>query len=114
IESGQPLERLLRHFRTDFEGRREVSFVERLKDRGAEALLRSRRVWNYEITTVDDSYETADGRKLSVSRSVTLGKTVGAVLIVVLGYLLCSFVARRIERVAVSRGRIAAQSAALL
>lgn len=114
VESGQPLERLLRHFRADFEGRREVSFVERMKDRGAEALLRARRVWNYEIATVDDSYETADGRKLSVSRSVTLGKTVGAVLIVVLGYLLCSFVARRIERVAVSRGRIAAQSAALL
>ncbi len=114
IESGQPLERLLRHFRSDFEGRREVSFLERLKDRGAEALLRMRRVWNYELTTVDDSYETADGRKLSVSRSVTLGKTAGAVLIVVLGYLLCSFVTRRIERMAVSRGRIAAQSAALL
>ena len=98
----------------DFEGRREVSFLERLKDRGAEGLLRMRRVWNYELTTVDDSYETADGRKLSVSRSVTLGKTAGAVLIVVLGYFLCSFVTRRIERMAVSRGRIAAQSAALL
>jgi small-conductance mechanosensitive channel len=32
----------------------------------------------------------------------------------VVGYLVCSFVIRRIERIAVGRGRIAAQSAALL
>ncbi|MEO8675477.1 MAG: mechanosensitive ion channel domain-containing protein [Casimicrobiaceae bacterium] len=114
IEQGQPLERLLHHFRTDFEGRREVSYVERLKDRAAEALLRARRVWNYEVATVEDSYETADGRKLSVSRSVTLGKSVGAMLIVILGYLVCSFVTRRIERLAVSRGGVAPRSAALL
>jgi small-conductance mechanosensitive channel len=71
-------------------------------------------VWNYEVATVDDSYETADGRKLNVSRSITLGKTAGAALIVVLGYFVCSFIVRRIERIAVARGRAAPPSAALL
>jgi small-conductance mechanosensitive channel len=51
---------------------------------------------------------------LSVERSVTIGKTVGAVLIVFVGYWVCSWIARRIERVAVRRGRIAPQSAALV
>lgn len=109
-----PLERLLRHFRADFEGRREDSFTERVRDRAAAAWLWIRRIWNYEVTTVDDSYETADGRKLTVSRSVTLGKTVGAVLIVVLGYLLSSFIARRIERFVVARRRVEPQAAALV
>ena len=102
-----PLERLLRHFRDDFEGRREDSFTERVRDRAAATWLWIRRIWNYEVTTVDDSYETADGRKLTVSRSVTLGKTVGAVLIVVLGYLLSSFIARRVERFVVARRGVA-------
>ncbi len=114
IDQGQPLERVLRHFRTDFEGRREVSYAERFKDRAAAALLWGRRIWNYEIATVDDSYETADGRKLSVSRSVTLGKSFGAVLIVVVGYLLCSFVVRRVERMFVARRKVPPQAAALL
>ena len=114
IDQLQPLERLLRHARADFEGRREVSFAERARDRAAAAWLWVRRIWNYEVTTVDDSYETADGRKLTVSRSVTLGKTAGAVLIVVLGYLLSSFVARRIERFVVARRNVEPQAAALV
>ncbi len=109
-----PLERLLRHFRDDFEGRREDSFTERVRDRAAATWLWIRRIWNYEVTTVDDSYETADGRKLTVSRSVTLGKTVGAVLIVVLGYLLSSFIARRVERFVVARRGVEPQAAALV
>jgi len=109
-----PLERLLRHFRDDFEGRREDSFTERVRDRAAATWLWIRRIWSYEVTTVDDSYETADGRKLTVSRSVTLGKTVGAVLIVVLGYLLSSFIARRIERFVVAHRGVEPQAAALV
>ena len=114
IDGGQPLERLLARFRADFEDRRDVSVTERLKDVAAGGVIGARRLWNYEMFAVDDSLEMADGRKLSVSRSVTVGKTFGAVLIVVIGYLLSSFVARRIERMAVARGRIAPQAAALL
>jgi potassium-dependent mechanosensitive channel len=114
IDLSQPLVRLLRHFRADLEGRREVSFAERAKDAAAAALLALRRAWAFELFTVDDTFETADGRRLAVSRSITLGKTVGAVLIVVLGYLLVSFVARRVERLVVGRGHVAPQTAAAL
>jgi small-conductance mechanosensitive channel len=114
IDQGQPLERLLNRMRVAFEARRDVSPLERAKDTAARAWLWVRQIWNFEIFSVDDSYETADGRKLAVSRSVTIGKTAGAVLIVILGYWLCSFVALRVERVVVSRGHVAPQSAALL
>jgi len=114
LEQGQPLERLLDRFRVDFEGRRELSLAERARDTAAGIWLGVRRVWNFELFTVEDSLETVDGRKLEVARSVTIGKTAGAVLIVVFGYWLCSLVARRIERLAVRHGHVAPRSAALL
>jgi small-conductance mechanosensitive channel len=114
IESGQPIERLLARFRADVEGRRDVSVTERVKDAIAGTVLEIRDVWTYELFAVDDTLETADGRKVAVSRSVTIGKTFGALLIVVFGYWLCSFIARRIERGIVARGRAAPQSARLL
>src|SRR5690606_35109272 len=45
---------------------------------------------------------------------ITVGKSLGAVLIVVLGYWLTRWIMRRTERVVVARGRLAPQSAALL
>ncbi len=114
LEGGQPLERLLARFRSDFEGRRDVSLQERARDMLASAVLVTRRIWNYELFTVADTFETADGRRLDVERSVTIGKTAGAVLIVILGYWLCSVVMRRVEKSLVRRGKLAAQAAALL
>jgi potassium-dependent mechanosensitive channel len=114
VNRGRPLERLLTRFKSELEGRREASLVERARDLGAGAVLAARRLWNYEMFTVDDTFETSDGRRLSVSRSITIGKTVGAVLIVVVGYLLVRFVMRRVERTLVARKRLAVQSAALL
>jgi small-conductance mechanosensitive channel len=114
VDQGQPLERLLERMRAAFEGRRDVSPLERAKDKAAQVWLWTRQVWNFEIFSVDDSYETPDGRKLAVSRSVTVGKTIGAALIVLFGYWLCSFVALRIERIVVSRRRVAPQAAELV
>jgi potassium-dependent mechanosensitive channel len=112
--SGEPLVRLLSRFRSDFEDRRDLSLADRARDTVAGALLWGKRAWTYELFTVEDVFETADGRKIEVARSVTIGKTAGAVLIVVVGYWLCSLLARRVERYFVKRGRVAPQSAALL
>jgi small-conductance mechanosensitive channel len=114
IENGQPLERLLARFRADVEGRRDVSFAERAKDALAGSVLALRQLWNFEFFAVDDTLETVDGRKLAVSRSVTVGKTFGALLIVLVGYWVCSLIARRIERGMVARGKAAPQAARLL
>ena len=114
LDDASPLERLVGNFRADFEDRRAASVTARLKDRWAEAGLAARDVWNYELFAIDDSFETAEGRKLVVSRSVTVGKTFGAALIVFIGYWLSRFVVRRIERKAVATGRATPQGAALV
>jgi small-conductance mechanosensitive channel len=114
LDASAPLERLVAHFRADFEGRRDITVTERAKDVLAGAWLGVRQAWNYELVTIDDTLETTDGRKVAVSRSVTIGKTFGAVLIVVVGYLLASFVVRWIERRIVRSRRTTPQSAALV
>jgi small-conductance mechanosensitive channel len=114
LKRGQPLERLVARFQSDLEGQRSSSLYDQARDLAAGALLQARRVWNYEMFTVDDSYETADGRKLNVARGVTVGKTIGAALIVIVGYLFFRLLFRLLERVAVRSGRMAPQAAALL
>jgi potassium-dependent mechanosensitive channel len=114
LDDASPLERLVGNFRADFEDRRAASLTARLQDRWAEAGLAARDVWNYELFAIDDTFETAEGRKLAVSRSVTVGKTFGAALIVFIGYWLSRFLVRRIERKAVATGRASPQGAALV
>jgi potassium efflux system protein len=113
LDGSVPLQRLVARFRADFEVRREVSVMERVKDWLAAARLAGRAVWNFELFAIDDTLEAADGKKVTVSRSVTVGKTFGAAMIVLIGYWLCSLLLRRIERGVVATGRMNAQSAAL-
>ena len=113
LDNSLPLQRLVARFRADFEDRREVSLTAHVKDQLAAGLLGARQVWNFELFAIDDTLETPDGKQMSVSRSVTVGKTFGAVLIVLVGYWLISFVLRRVERKVVRAGRTNPQSAAL-
>ena len=113
-DNSRRLERLLLRFTADFEERRTSSWADRLRDGAAGAWLALRKVWNFELVAIDDSFSTEDGRKIAVTRSITVGKTFGAALIVLLGYGVASFFARRIERRLVKGGRVTAQSAALV
>jgi small-conductance mechanosensitive channel len=114
LDNALPLNRLVANFRADLEDRRGASLTARLKDQTAAVGLAARELWNFELFAIDDSFETADGRKLAVSRSVTVGKTFGAALIVLVGYWLSRFIVRRIERKAVASGRATPQGAALV
>ena len=49
----------------------------------------SQAVWRYELFTVDDVV-VADGKEVKTTRSVTVGKSVGAIGILVLGFFLVS------------------------
>jgi potassium-dependent mechanosensitive channel len=113
LDATAPLERVVRHFRADFEGRRDITAIERIKDALAAGWLAARQVWNYEMFTIDDTLEAADGRKITASRGITIGKTFGAVLIVLVGYLLANFVLGVIERRRVASGQVSAEVAAL-
>jgi small-conductance mechanosensitive channel len=113
-DESRRLERLLLRFRADFEERRSSTWGDRLRDRAAGTWLALRKLWSFELVAIDDSLTTEDGRKIAVTRSITVGKTFGAALIVLLGYGLASFFARRIERRLVRSGRVTTQSAALV
>lgn len=50
-------------------------------------------VWNYEIFSVDDLV-TADGIEVKTTRSVTIGKSIGAIAILLFGFMLISWFIR--------------------
>jgi potassium-dependent mechanosensitive channel len=62
----------------------------------------ARQVWNFELFTAEDTIEV-EGRKITATRSVTVGKSAGAVVLLALGYFLTSWFVRRLERQLVAR-----------
>ena len=62
----------------------------------------ARQVWDFELFTAEDTLEV-DGRKITATRSVTVGKSVGAILLLVLGYVVVSWFVRRLEGQLVTR-----------
>ncbi|HET9045467.1 MAG TPA: mechanosensitive ion channel domain-containing protein, partial [Casimicrobiaceae bacterium] len=95
IASTQPLERLLSRWRAAFGSHaRERPFAERVADALIIGKLWAKKVWDFELFSVEDSFETAEGRKVAGQRSVTIGKTVGALLLIFVGYWLCLRIAK--------------------
>lgn len=69
-------------------GERALAFWQR-----TDALAKS--AWQYELFTVDDSV-IADGKEIKAVRSVTVGKSVGAIGLLVFGFLLLSWLIRAV------------------
>jgi small-conductance mechanosensitive channel len=61
-----------------------------------------RWVWNFELFAVEDTVDVA-GQKITTTRGVTIGKSVGAALLFVVGYWLATIVARRFEQFLIAR-----------
>ncbi len=74
----------------------------RLADAAAAAADVAKRFWNFELFAVEDSIEVG-GQKITTSRGVTIGKSVGALLLFVVGYWLAVRVARYFERLLIGR-----------
>lgn len=68
-----------------------------------------RALWNFEIFAVEDT-SVVDGRTVTIERGVTIGKSVGAVLLFVLGYWVAVRLVRFVERRAVAAGTDAARA----
>jgi potassium-dependent mechanosensitive channel len=64
-----------------------------------------RRIWNYELFAAED-WTQVDGQRVTVSYGVTVGKSVGAVLLFVASYWLVAVLSRRFQRWLVWRFRI--------
>ncbi|HEY3179140.1 MAG TPA: mechanosensitive ion channel domain-containing protein [Casimicrobiaceae bacterium] len=90
LSATQPLERLLSRWRSNMvNADASGSLFQRAADAWIVAKLWVKRVWAYELFSVEDSFETADGRKIAGRRSVTIGKTLGAALLIIMGSWLC-------------------------
>jgi len=66
---------------------------------GADTL---RRIWEFELFAAEDTIEV-DGQSITGRRSVTVGKAMRALGILVVGYWICLVIARLVERFAVKR-----------
>ena len=62
-----------------------------------------RTVWQFELFAVEDT-TLVDGRQVTIPRGVTVGKSIGALLLFLLGYWIIGRLARQVERAMVRRG----------
>jgi small-conductance mechanosensitive channel len=60
-------------------------------------------VWNFELFAVEDSV-VIDGKTVTTSRGVTVGKSVGAVLLFLVGLVVSTLIARRVSNRAIEAG----------
>jgi len=86
----------------------ERSVGERLADGWITLRESARTVWNFELFAVEDS-AVIDGQTVATSRGVTVGKSIGALLLFLVGYGVMSRLARRFADRLVAQGRDAAR-----
>ena len=65
----------------------------------------SKGIWNYELFVIDDSV-VVDGREIKTKRGITIGKTAGAIIILVFGFSLISGLIRRTLTLAVNKANL--------
>lgn len=94
---------LIEHRQAEFLQREQGrSIVTRLEDGGTSALAVVGRMWNVELFTAEDTIEV-DGKSVTGRRSVTIGKVLTAMAILVIGYWLAVVLARFAEQQAIKR-----------
>ena len=85
------------------------TFGERLTDYWQRLLGISKKIWQYELFTVDDVL-LVDNREVKTTRGVTVGKSVGAIGILIFGFLLVSWLIR--SAIGLAERRIGLKSSA--
>ncbi len=70
-------------------------------------------IWNFEMFAVDES-TIIDGKSVTVSYGVTIGKSIGALLLFLLGYWLFAALSRRLQRLMVQRFGVDQQLASVI
>ncbi len=70
-------------------------------------------IWNYEIIAIDDVM-LVDGREVKIKRSVTIGKSAGALTILIVGFMVITRIIRRTLQLAVSKGNLGVSKSVVL
>lgn len=95
--------RFMERWRSEFkQQQRGLPLLDRLEEvfvRGGSLL---KEAWRYELFIAEDTIEV-DGKPMTGSRSVTIGKVLTALLIFLIGYVICVYVSRTISRLAAAK-----------
>lgn len=91
----------------------DAPFGQRLLNLVGDLADLSSDIWHYEIFTVSDTV-TVEGRPITTLRSVTIGKSIGALLILVVGLLLIKRIVSSAMNMALRRNRIAASTSMII
>lgn len=81
------------------------SFLARVKEWGQASLVMLGNAWHVELFTAEDTIEV-DGKSITGRRSVTLGKVLTALAMLIVGYWVAGIMARFAERQAIARLQI--------
>ncbi len=100
--AGERLNRVLTRQLGDmgFSGKEGAARDWKLAAANAGAMLKT--VWNFELFAVEDS-TVVEGKTVTTAYGVTVGKSIGVLLIYVFAYWVCSMLSRRLARLMVTR-----------
>jgi potassium efflux system protein len=105
------IDRTLRRWLEEIGGAvQELPWRERAALFWSQAANLARTVWGFELFAVEDTVEL-QGQKVTISRGVSVGRSVGAVLLFIFGYLIAAWLARRLERTLIGRFGVGAAQA---
>ncbi|MER2507047.1 MAG: mechanosensitive ion channel domain-containing protein [Azonexus sp.] len=110
--AGERLNRVLVRWLGDFGFSGEAGTVRDWKLAAARAGEVLKQVWNFELFAVEDS-TVVEGKTVTTSYGVTVGKSIGVLLLYVLAYWVCSRLSRRLERILVKRFAVDEQLASV-
>ncbi|EXI82277.1 MAG: Potassium efflux system KefA precursor [Candidatus Accumulibacter appositus] len=72
-----------------------------------------KQIWDFEMFAVEDS-TFVDGKTVTVAYGVTVGKSIGAIVLYIVGYWLFSLLSARLQRLMVSRFHVDEQLASVI
>jgi small-conductance mechanosensitive channel len=105
---------ILRRWIDEFsEQDQKVPFSERLANYAAKGRDMVKKTWSFEVMSYEDKIEV-DGETITGRIPVTLGMLLRALLFFIIGYAIAAHLAKRLQRMIVTRGHIAEAQARTL
>jgi potassium efflux system protein len=111
--AGRQLHRQIKRWLKDFGYSGEAVDADNWKLGALQVANTLKQIWDFEMFAVEDS-AFVDGKTVTVSYGVTVGKSIGAIALYVVGYWLFSLLSARLQRLMVSRFRVDEQLASVI
>ncbi|WP_313950223.1 mechanosensitive ion channel domain-containing protein [Accumulibacter sp.] len=111
--AGNRLDRQVKRWLEDFGFSGETGHSDNWKLGALQVTQALKRVWDFEMFAVEDS-TVIDGRTVTVAYGVTVGKSIGALLLFLLGYWLFSLLSARLQRLMVDHFKVDEQIASVI